>query len=219
MTPGPDGEQGEGAANRGASPGSLPADRTTGTPPEAPGSIEFDGARIVARIGKPHGIRGEVTLRLHTDDPGNRFAVGATLGTQAPPGSGIPHTLVVRSARHHNGRWLVAFDGIPDRTGAEGLRGAHVLARTPDAEDPLEADQPADAWYEEQLVGLSAVRPDGSRLGTVAGLDIGPGQDRLVLTLEDGHTAYVPFVSALVPTVDIAGGCVVVDPPAGLLEF
>ncbi len=207
-----------GSADRTGEPGHP--GQGTGAEPAARGSgiPGSDAGRVVARIGKPHGIRGEVTVRLHTDDPDSRFIVGATLATEAPPESGIPRTLVVRSARQHNGRWLVAFDGIPDRTGAEGLRGAHLLARTPDAEDPLEADLPADAWYEEQLVGLTAVRPDGTRVGTVAGLDIGPGQDRLVLTLEDGHTAYVPFVSALVPVVDIPGGRVVVDPPVGLLE-
>lgn len=177
--------------------------------------------RVVARIGKPHGIRGEVTVRLHTDDPATRLAVGATLPTRAGEGSAVPTTLTIRSARDHNGRWLLAFEGIPDRTGAEGLRGTRLLAprRAEASEDLLEPDLPADAWYEEHLVGLAATRPDGTPLGTVTGLDIGPGQDRLVLTLTDGRTAYVPFVSAIVPQVDVSGRRVVVDPPPGLLEL
>lgn len=185
------------------------------------------GERVVARIGKPHGIRGEVTLRLHTDDPLGRLAAGVTLATEAPAGSAVPRSVTVRSVRDHNGRWLVAFEGIPDRTGAEGLRGTRLLAAGsarpasglgPD-DDVLEPALPADAWYEEQLVGLAATRPDGTPLGTVTGLDIGPGQDRLVLTLTDGRTAYVPFVSAIVPVVDLPGRRVVVDPPPGLLEL
>ncbi|MGB4809121.1 MAG: ribosome maturation factor RimM, partial [Candidatus Phosphoribacter baldrii] len=50
-------------------------------------------AHVVARIGKPHGIRGEVTVQLHTDDPAGRFAVGTVLPTKAPQGSGVPREL------------------------------------------------------------------------------------------------------------------------------
>lgn len=173
---------------------------------------------VVARIGKPHGIRGEVTVQVHTDDPAGRFAVGTVLPTKAPKGSGVPRELTVRSSRDHNGVWLLGFEEIPDRTGAEGLRGTRLLTPAGD-EELLEPDQGGDAWYEDQLVGLAAVRPDGSPVGTVAGLDIGPGQDRLRLTLDGGRTAYIPFVAALVPVVDVVGGRVVVDPPAGLLEL
>lgn len=173
---------------------------------------------VVARIGKPHGIRGEVTVQLHTDDPVGRFAPGTVLPTRAAKGSGVPRQLTIRSARNHNGIWLLAFDEIPDRTGAEGLRGTTLLAPS-GGEELLEPDDGGQAWYEEQLLGLRAQRPDGTEIGTVAGLAIGPGQDRLVLTLIDGRTAYVPFVSALVPVVDVAAGLVVVDPPEGLLEL
>ena len=89
---------------------------------------------VVARIGKPHGLHGEVTVRLHTDQPERRLAVGAVLDTEADAGSGVPRTLTVRSTRVHRGIWLVAFEEVPDRTGAEGLRGTRLVL-TGDAAD------------------------------------------------------------------------------------
>lgn len=183
-------------------------------PPKARPSRGAAGdAQVVARIGKPHGIRGEVTVQLHTDDPGGRFTPGTIFPTRAPAGSGTPKALTVRSARDHNGIWLLGFEEIPDRTGAEGLRGSLLLlpAEAPEVED--------DAWYADDLVGLRAERPDGSLVGTVTGLVVGAAQDRLVLDLAGGGTAEVPFVRALVPVVDVPGGRVVVDPPEGLLEL
>ncbi len=105
-----------------------------------------------------------------------------------------------------------------------GLRGItrSCRDRIKRAEELLGAGSPRrreDAWYEEQLVGLTVTLPDGSPIGEVAGLDIGPGQDRLRVTLAGGRTAYIPFVSALVPQVDVGAGRVVVDPPPGLLEL
>lgn len=183
-------------------------------PPKARPSRGAAGdGQVVARVGKPHGIRGEVTVQLHTDDPAGRFIPGRVLPTRAASGSGTPKTLTVRSARDHNGIWLLGFEEIPDRTGAEGLRGALLLlpADAPEVED--------DAWYAEDLVGLRAERPDGRLIGTVTGLVVGAAQDRLVLDLASGGTAEVPFVRALVPVVDVPGGRVVIDPPEGLLEL
>ena len=181
---------------------------------------------VVARIGKPHGLGGEVTVQLHTDEPQSRFAAGTAYETQARPGTGVPRILTLRSARLHNGTWLLAFDGIPDRTGAESLRGTRLVvdngqaAGGPETDEiATESDEPGEAWYEEQLVGLAVHRPDGSRVGVVGGLEIGAAQDLLVVALDGGHTAYVPFVSAIVPTVDVEGGRVVIDPPPGLLEL
>lgn len=170
---------------------------------------------LVARIGKPHSLRGEVTVQVHTDDPQARFVPGAVFLTEAASGSGVPRELTLTSARLHNGTWLLAFEGIPDRTGAEGLRGTRLLVDAEDVED--EGDE--DAWYEEELVGLRAVDADGNQLGTVSGLEVGPAQDLLVLALPGGGTAYVPFVSEIVPEVDVEAGRVVVNPPPGLLEL
>jgi len=177
--------------------------------------------RLVARIGKPHGLRGEVTLRLHTDDPQGRFAVGTVLATEAERGSGVPRELTVSSARLHQGTWLVAFAEIPDRTGAEGLRGTRLLVEEAAGGDarPAVDDEEEDAWYETELVGLVAVDPAGERFGEVVGLTVGGAQDLLEIGLDAGGRALVPFVTALVPEVDVAGGRVVIDAPPGLLEL
>ena len=172
---------------------------------------------MVARIGKPHGLYGEVTVQLHTDEPERRFPDGQVIDTEAAPGSGVPRQLTIRSTRVHNGVWLLAFEEVPDRTGAEGLRGtrllAPVLATEPDGSDGSDED----AFYEDDLIGLEARDPSGVVVGTVSGLEIGAAQDRLVLTLTDGVTAYVPFVHQFVPTV--ADDHVVVDAPAGLYDL
>jgi 16S rRNA processing protein RimM len=169
--------------------------------------------RVVARIGKPHGLRGEVTVQLHTDDPEARLAVGTVLDTEARPGSGVPRQLTVRSTRVHNGIWLVAFEEVPDRTGAEGLRGTRLVL---DTEADLE-DMDDEAWYEDDLVGLEVRDPTGEVIGTVTGLDVGAAQDRLVLELTDGVTAYVPFVDEIVP--EVREDHVVVDAPPGLFDL
>lgn len=163
---------------------------------------------LVARIGKPHGLRGEVTVQVHTDDPHARFAPGTVLRAE---GDGAPPQLTVRSARTHQGTWLLAFEETGDRTAAEALRGVRLSA---------EADTSGDeGWYEDELVGLRVLDPAGAPLGEVAGLEIGASQDRLVIRLPGDATAEVPFVAALVPVVDIERGIVVVDAPPGLLEL
>ena len=167
---------------------------------------------VLARIGKPHGLRGEVTVRLHTDEPEGRFPVGAVIETEADPGSGVPKTLTIASTRVHNGVWLLSFEEIPDRTGAEGLRGTRLVS-----EEAAPATDDEDAFYEDDLVGLEARDPSGAVVGTVVGLEIGAAQDRLVLRLTDGVTAYVPFMRHMVPVV--AEDHVVVDPPAGLFDL
>jgi 16S rRNA processing protein RimM len=168
---------------------------------------------VLARIGKPHGLRGEVTVQLHTDEPERRFAVGEVVDTEAARGSGVPLQLTIRSTRVHNGIWLLAFEEIPDRTGAEGLRGARlVLDEAQAATDPDE-----EAWSEDELLGLQVRDPAGQVLGEVTGLEVGSAQDRLVIELTDGVTAYVPFVEAIVPT--IAEDHVVVDAPPGLFDL
>jgi 16S rRNA processing protein RimM len=164
---------------------------------------------VVARIGKAHGLRGEVTVQVLTGAPDERFVPGATFVTE-PVAAG---PLVLRSARDHNGILLLGFEQTDDRTGAEGLRGIKLLA------DVLEDDDDEDAWYERDLVGLKAVTVGGVEVGEVTALESRPAQDLLVVRLTDGRQARVPFVTAIVPEVDIAGGRVVLDPPAGLLDL
>jgi len=163
---------------------------------------------VVARIGKSHGLRGEVTVQVRTDAPGERFVPGAPFETD-PAAAGPLH---LRSARDHNGILLLGFEGVADRTAAEGLRNVLLLADAGEDEDE-------DAWYEKDLVGLRVLTVDGEQVGEVSGLENRPAQDLLVLRLSDGREARVPFVAALVPEVDVAGGRVVIDPPAGLLDL
>ena len=179
--------------------------------------MNADEAVVVARIGKPHGLRGEVTVHLHTDDPEARFPVGATLATRATAGTGAPRALTIRSTRVHQGVWLLGFDEIPDRTGAESLRGTRLVVDA--AELARTQDDDTEGWYEEELRGLAVVTRDGTRLGQVSALEVGTAQDLLVVALDAGGDAYLPFVEAIVPEVDLDGGLVVVDPPEGLLEL
>jgi 16S rRNA processing protein RimM len=164
---------------------------------------------VVARIGKAHGLRGEVTVQVLTSSPGDRFVPGASFVTD--PAEAGP--LVLRSARDHNGVLLLGFERTEDRSGAESLRGIRLLG------DVLEDDDDEDSWYERDLVGLKAVTVGGEELGEVTALQSRPTQDLLVLRLTDGREALVPFVSAIVPEVDVEGGRIVVDPPAGLLDL
>ena len=164
---------------------------------------------VVARIGKAHGLRGEVTVRVLTASPGERFAPGATFLTE--PAEAGP--LVLRSARDHNGVLLLGFEHTADRSGAEALRGIRLLG------DVLEDDDDENSWYERDLIGLKAVTVGGDEIGEVTALQPRSTQDLLVLRLTDGREALVPFVTAIVPEVDLEGGRIVLDPPAGLLDL
>ena len=164
---------------------------------------------VVARIGKAHGLRGEVTVQVLTGAADERFVPGATFATD--PSAAGP--LVLRSARDHNGILLLGFEHTDDRTGAEALRGIKLLA------NPLEDHGDDDTWYERDLVGLKAVTIAGDEVGEVIALQPRAAQDLLVLRLTDGREVLVPFVTAIVPEVDIEGGRIVLDPPAGLLDL
>lgn len=161
----------------------------------------------VARIGRPHGLRGEVALDLRTDAPEERLAVGAELRTE--PASAGP--LTVERTRIQQGRWYVTFAQVADRTAAEALTGVALVV------DAEESDDDEDAWYPHELVGLRAEHVDGRVLGEVVGLEHAPAHDVLVVREPDGTRTLVPFVRAIVPVVDVRGGRVVLDPPGGLL--
>nr|MDT0661498.1 ribosome maturation factor RimM [Micromonospora sp. DSM 115978] len=189
---------------------------------------------IVGRIGRPHGVRGEVSVEVRTDEPQDRFAVGSVLVTDptavvaarpavaagsAPPDLGtrvrVPERLTVEATRWHQGRLLVFFEGVADRDVAEVLRGVLLCVDSAEIEPPADPDE----FNDHQLVGLTAVTPAGEPLGEVTRVDHAPASDLLVLRRPEGRTALIPFVKAIVPEVDLAGGRVVVDPPAGLLDL
>lgn len=163
--------------------------------------------RVVARIGRAHGLRGEVSAELRTDVPEQRFQPGAVFTTD--PADAGPLTL--QDARAHSGMLLLRFAQVLDRASAESLRGVKLLVDVGVSEEP-------DAWYEHELVGLPVQSTSGEHLGEVLRLDGGGAQDLLVVAVPGGHEVLVPFVAALVPLVDVEGRRVVVDPPGGLFD-
>jgi len=169
---------------------------------------------VVGRIGKPFGLRGEVTVDVRTDEPERRFAPSSTLRAEPPPGSASSlSTLTVAGSRWHGTVLLVSFEEVPDRTAAEAARGIVLHATIPAGESPEDPDE----FYDHQLVGLAAYDEQGGPLGTVAGLFHGGAQDLLRIATPDGREALVPFVKALVPEVDVAGGRVVIADRPGLV--
>jgi 16S rRNA processing protein RimM len=173
-----------------------------------------DDTVVVGRIGRPHGVRGEVTVEVRTDDPDLRFVPGATFRTD--PAARGP--LTVTGVHWHSGTLLLRLEGpsgpIDSREAAETVRNTELLvdvADLPEIEDP-------DSYYDHQLVGLAARLLDGSVLGDVTAVRH-EAQDLLVVRRQDAGDLLVPFVAAIVPTVDVAGGFVVVDPPEGLLDL
>jgi 16S rRNA processing protein RimM len=165
---------------------------------------------VVGRIGRPHGVRGEATVEVRTDDPDARFRVGTALRTD--PADRGP--LTITGARWHRDVLLLAFEGYDTREEVEALRDTLLevpVDELPDLDDP-------DSYYDHQLVGLAARLPDGSALGEVTAVRH-EGADLLVVRRTEGGELLVPFVAAIVPTVDVAAGFVVVDPPEGLLDL
>ncbi|RQP12541.1 MAG: ribosome maturation factor RimM [Microbacteriaceae bacterium] len=166
----------------------------------------------VGRLLKAHGLKGALKLELYTDDPAKRFVPGATFSLQVPTSSPWHgKTLELTELRWYNGHPVAFFEGVVDRTAAESLVKAILWI---DAD--VAADQEPDAWYDHQLVGLRALR-DGVEVGRVVRVDHLPAQDLLVVKAGD-REVLVPFVSAIVPAVDVEAGTVTLTPPAGLFE-
>ncbi len=198
---------------------------------------------VVGRITRPHGVRGEVSVEVRTDEPDRRFAVGRVLATD--PAAAGP--LTVEALRWHSGRLLVQFAGVTDRSLAEDLRGTWL---TLDSAEAGPSDDP-DEFHDAELIGLAVVTTSGQPVGRVTdvrhfGQDllviepqpagpVGPAPAGLAPTGPAGRgpalargqrprgaadsELLVPFVAALVPEVDVAAGRLVIDPPPGLLEL
>ena len=166
---------------------------------------------LVGRIGKPHGIRGHVTIDVRTDEPERRFASGTVLRARTPRGEG--RTLTVEATRWHQGVLHARFVEIADRDAAEAARGLMLYADIPADASPEDPDE----YYDHQLVGLAAYNLDGERLGEVTGLVHGAAQDLLVVRTPDRRDTLVPFVKALVPTVDLAARRVEIADRPGLV--
>lgn len=183
-----------------------------GHPPEGRADAPTDRTDpeyvAVGRIGRPHGLGGDVFVAPWTDDPASRFATGAVL--IADPGS-----LTIGWSRvQGGGKLVVHFDGVNERAAAELLHGVELrvaAADRPPIDDP-------DEFYDTELIGLRAMTVDGRELGPVCDVVHSRGGDHLLLDV-DGHERLVPFVSSIVPSVDVEAGIVVIDAPEGLFEL
>jgi 16S rRNA processing protein RimM len=156
----------------------------------------------VGRIGKAHGILGEATIEVRTDEAEDRFAIGAVLETESHG------NLTVASARVHNGILLLSFEGIEDRNAIETLRNELLYA-------DVDIDAPGvdeDDYHVLQLIGCKAFLVDGDEFGEVSEVLNLPGQDVLVIKSDSAETL-IPFVRQLVPIVDIKARRMTVIPP------
>ncbi len=165
---------------------------------------------LVGRVGRAHGVRGDLTIDVRTDDPDRRFSAGTVFSTARG-------TLTIASARWHSGRLLVRFDEVADRGGAEALRGTELRAEV----DPTERPDDPEEFYDHQLVGLRVETEDGGTpvaVGELVEVLHLPAQDLLVVRrAAGGPDALVPFVSEFVPTVDLTAGRLVITDQVGLL--
>ncbi|QWC86721.1 ribosome maturation factor RimM [Nocardioidaceae bacterium] len=175
----------------------------------------------VGRVGKPHGVRGELTVEVRTDEPERRFRPGAVLTVLPPspttargePQATLPSTVEVESVRWHQERLLLRLVGVTDRTDAEGWRGVVLQV----AVDPTETPEDPEEFYDHQLEGLVVVDLEGAVIGAVEEVQHPGVQDLLAVRTPEGRLALVPFVAALVPEVDLTAGRVVVADRPGLV--
>ncbi|MFZ4064591.1 MAG: ribosome maturation factor RimM [Candidatus Nanopelagicaceae bacterium] len=163
---------------------------------------------VVARIGRAHGVLGEATIEVRTDQPEDRFYVGSVLATE--PTTFGP--LTISSVRDHNGTLLLGFSGISDRNQIEKLRNVLLLA-----EVDIEASSNEDDFHVQQLLECIVSTDAGEVLGPVTDVINLPGQDVLAVNY-NGREVLIPFVKAIVPIVDVVNRKITVVPPVGLLD-
>ncbi|MEU3547082.1 ribosome maturation factor RimM [Streptomyces longwoodensis] len=165
---------------------------------------------VVARIGRAHGIKGEVTVEVRTDEPELRLAPGAVLATD-PAGTG---PLTIATGRVHSGRLLLRFEGVGDRTAAEALRNTLLIAEI----DPEELPEGEDEYYDHQLIDLDVVTEDGTEVGRITEISHLPTQDLFIVERPDGTEVMIPFVEEIVTGIDLAEQRAVIAPPPGLID-
>ncbi|MFF8387474.1 ribosome maturation factor RimM [Streptomyces kanasensis] len=165
---------------------------------------------VVARIGRAHGVKGEVTVEVRTDEPELRLGPGAVLATD-PAGAG---PLTIESGRVHSGRLLLRFVGVRDRNAAEALRNTLLIADV----DPDERPEEPDEYYDHQLVDLDVVLADGTEIGRITEISHLPSQDLFVVERPDGTEVLIPFVEEIVTDIDLEAQRAVIVPPPGLVD-
>ena len=159
---------------------------------------------LAGKIGKPHGLAGEVYVERISDDP-RRFEAGSKLIHEDG------RELVVARARPHRDRFLVIFDGYETRDVAERLRGS--LFVPDDDVRTLEEDE----FWPDDLIGSLVLTPEGAEVGRVQDVLTGPAQDLLEVATQHGDRL-IPLVKEIVISVDVDAERIVVDAPEGLLD-
>ncbi|MFD8692087.1 ribosome maturation factor RimM [Streptomyces sp. NPDC059651] len=165
---------------------------------------------VVARIGRAHGIKGEVTVEVRTDEPELRLGPGAVLATE--PASTGP--LTIETGRVHSGRLLLRFEGVRDRTAAEALRNTLLIADV----DPAELPEDPEEFYDHQLMDLDVVLADGTEIGRITEITHLPSQDLFIVERPDGTEVMIPFVEEIVAEIDLEEQRAVITPPPGLID-
>jgi 16S rRNA processing protein RimM len=165
---------------------------------------------VVARIGRAHGIKGEVTVEVRTDEPELRLGPGAVLLTD-PAATG---PLTIATGRVHSGRLLLRFEGVTDRTGAEALRNTLLIAEI----DPEALPEEEDEYYDHQLMDLDVVTKDGVEVGRITEISHLPSQDLFIVERPDGSEVMIPFVQEIVTEIDLEEQRAIIDPPPGLID-
>ena len=169
---------------------------------------------VVGRVVRAHGVTGEMVVEVRTDDPEQRFAVGATLRGRPPRGADIGER-TIESVRQHGGRLLVRLTGVSDRDSADALRGTLFVV---DSADLPPIDDP-DEFYDHELEGLRVSTVDSREVGVVAEVLHTAAGEVLAVRRDDGTEVLVPFVRAIVTAVSLADNEIRIDPPEGLLEM
>jgi 16S rRNA processing protein RimM len=164
---------------------------------------------LIAKIGAAHGVRGEVKLIAFGDDPAALLDYGALSAADG-------RRFTITGLHDVAGRLVARIDGVRDRNAAEAIAGTELFIER----DRLPPTEDEDTFYHVDLIGLAALTPAGEPLGRVVGVPNYGAGDLLEIAPAGeaaGTTLLVPFTRAVVPVIDVAGGRVVVDPPAGLL--
>jgi len=163
---------------------------------------------VVGRIGRAHGVRGDLFVEPMTDEPEVRFADGTVLS------SSEHKALTVATSKWHSGRFVVHFEGVDDRTAAEGLKGVTLTADV----DPAVLPDDPDEFYDHQLVGLTVALASGEVIGTVTEVIHLPSQDMFAVKRDGLPEALIPFVTEFVPDIDLDTKIITITPPPGLLN-
>lgn len=167
----------------------------------------------VARVRKPHGLKGEVVAWPLTDEPERLFAAGRQLVPVDESGAAIGAPLVIEHSRPYHRQWLLKFEAVEDRTELEGWRQRLLGMRQDELEPPGE-----DEMYMHEVPG-AGILVGGREVGRATGLVEMPGGGQLLGVEIDGREVFVPYRRPIVTRVDRAARVIELDPPEGLLEL